>query len=261
MPYAANPDDSVKIRYAVEGDGPPLLLHHGFMGRVENWRERGYADALSESYRLILMDARGHGWSGKPQFAEAYAMELRVSDVTAVLDAVGVEQVHFFGYSMGGHTGFGMLKHASERLASLIIGGMVPYASDPEPLNDHAHMLRSGMHALVDGMETQAGERLAEPFRSTLLGNDAVSLIASTLATRDTPGLEGSLANATMPSLLFAGDADPAHDLVRRAAGEMPNAKFVSLAGLDHLSAAERSDLVLPHVTQFLARAIAEGGA
>ena len=155
MPQATS-NNGVKIHYEVVGDGPPVLLHHGFTSSLEGWREYGYADALKDDYRLILMDARGHGQSGKPHDAAAYAMGFRVSDVTSVLDDLGVEQSHFFGYSMGGHTGFGMLQHAPDRVASLVVvGGMHPYARKAEPLNQRAEMLRDGIEAMLTATERQ----------------------------------------------------------------------------------------------------------
>ena len=254
MPSATNPSDGVKIHYEVEGDGPPLLLHHGFTARLEGWREMGYADALKDDYRLVLMDARGHGQSDKPHDAAAYAMDLLVSDVTAVLDDLGADQSHFFGYSMGGYTGFGMLKHAPDRVASLVIGGMHPRGPGAEWFNQRAEELQNGMEAYVAEREAQMGRRMAERRRSSVLANDAEALVASALGSRDTRGLEDGLATATQPCLVFAGDQDDVHDLAQQAADQMPNATFVSLAGLAHLAALTRSDLVLPHVTEFLAR-------
>ena len=64
MPYTNNGD--INIYYEVEGHGPPLVLHHGIMGSMENWREAGYVDGLRSDYQIILMDARGHGNRDKP---------------------------------------------------------------------------------------------------------------------------------------------------------------------------------------------------
>jgi pimeloyl-ACP methyl ester carboxylesterase len=110
MAYADN--RGVRIHYRVEGSGPPLVLQHGFTSSIEDWYEAGYVDALERDYRLILVDARGHGDSDKPQDAEAYPLEKRVGDVVAVLDALKIEKAHFWGYSAGGWIGFGMAEFA-----------------------------------------------------------------------------------------------------------------------------------------------------
>ncbi len=64
MPYADN--EGVRIFYEVVGDGPPLVLQHGMMMSLRRWSMAGYVDALKSKYRLILIDARGHGQSDKP---------------------------------------------------------------------------------------------------------------------------------------------------------------------------------------------------
>ena len=128
MPYADN--RGVRIHYEVEGTGPPLVLQHGFTDSIGGWRQFGYVDALKGSYRLILLDARGHGASDKPRDPAAYDMALRASDVVAVLDELGVERAHYLGYSMGGRIGFDTARLALERLRSLLIGGAHPYAVD-----------------------------------------------------------------------------------------------------------------------------------
>ena len=59
MPYLVN--RGVRIHYEVDGQGPPLLLHHGTGGSADSWRENGYREALRGRYRLIMPDSRGHG--------------------------------------------------------------------------------------------------------------------------------------------------------------------------------------------------------
>ena len=85
MPYADS--NGVRIYYEVEGkpDGPPLVVQHGLTGYLESWRERGYADVLGADYRLILIDARGHGRSDKPHEPEAYVRELRSAMALATI--------------------------------------------------------------------------------------------------------------------------------------------------------------------------------
>lgn len=55
----------LRIRYRVEGNGTPLVLLHGFTDSSETWYELGYVHALQPKHRLILIDSRGHGQSGK----------------------------------------------------------------------------------------------------------------------------------------------------------------------------------------------------
>ena len=64
MAYAYN--QSMRVRFEVEGSGPTLLLPHGLWGSIYSWVGQGYTEALRDNFTLILMDARGHGDSDKP---------------------------------------------------------------------------------------------------------------------------------------------------------------------------------------------------
>ena len=125
MPYADN--NGVKIHYQVEGEGPPLVLQHGFSGSLHSWYDSGYVETLKRDHTLILADTRGHGKSDMPHSPEEYAMDLKVADVTAILDDFGFERAVYMGYSLGGRAGFGVAKYAPERFDAIIIGGMHPY--------------------------------------------------------------------------------------------------------------------------------------
>ena len=124
MPCADN--SGISIHYEVEGTGSALVLQHGFTQCLKDWSECGYVAALRTRYRLILIDARGHGGSDKPYDEGSYALDRLVADVTTVLDAVGVEKAHFWGYSMGGWIGFGMARHAAHRVDALVIAVSIP---------------------------------------------------------------------------------------------------------------------------------------
>ena len=110
MPYADN--QGIRVHYKVEGEGPPLVLQHGSTSSIQAWYQNGYVEPLKPHYQLILVDARGHGASDKPHDAVSYALPfalpLRVSDIVAVLDDLGIQKAHYWGYSMGGWIGFGL---------------------------------------------------------------------------------------------------------------------------------------------------------
>jgi pimeloyl-ACP methyl ester carboxylesterase len=100
MPYVDS--QGVRIHYEVEGVGPPLVLQHGFSDSLQTWYELGYVDGLKADCRLILVDARGHGASDKPQQPEAHKPESNAADVVSVLTDLGISRADFFGYSWAG---------------------------------------------------------------------------------------------------------------------------------------------------------------
>jgi pimeloyl-ACP methyl ester carboxylesterase len=67
------------------------------------------------------------------------------------------------------------------------------------------------------------------------------------------PGYEQALPTMAIPCLVYTGEADPVHPHAQGCVRQIPNATFVLFPGLDHMQTFLRSDLVLPHVTKFLA--------
>jgi pimeloyl-ACP methyl ester carboxylesterase len=235
------------INYQVEGDGPPLVLHHGFSQSLEVWYDNGYVDALKQGYQLILIDSRGHGASDKLYTPEAYSLEARATDVVAVLDALGVGQTHYFGYSLGGWVGFGLAKYAPERVHSLTIGGAQPYGQSMAP---YRTILQEGLESGLAQLETAAGISLPEAAQQRFLQNDARALLAA--YTNDRPDISEILPAMTMPCLLFAGEADPLQPAIERCAAELSNATFVAWPGLNHIQMGLQLKTMLSHLTQFL---------
>jgi len=253
MPFTDN--SGVSIHYHVEGEGMPLVLQHGLTSSILRWYEFGFVDALKDEYRLLLIDARGHGDSAKLHSAEDYDQELMASDVIAVLDAEGIDRAHYMGYSMGGSIGFAIAESFADRFQSLIIGGMHPYPLDAVNLEDRIQRISDGgMEGYVADMES-GGDVLSPERKAQLLANDPQSIVGASLGLKNRPDLSHVLPTMTMPCLVYAGDADGLHVGAEECVKHMPNVTWASLPGLDHTSAMERSDLVLPHVQECLTKA------
>jgi pimeloyl-ACP methyl ester carboxylesterase len=116
--------DGVKIRYTDDGQGPPVVLIHGFMATGDmNWRVNGVVKELLKNYRVITLDNRGHGKSDKPTEAAEYG-EKMAQDAIRLLDHLKIKQAHFVGYSMGGMITLKVAAVAPERMLSGVVGGM-----------------------------------------------------------------------------------------------------------------------------------------
>ena len=247
MPYADN--GGVRIHFQVEGKGPALVLHHGFTESLVDWYEAGYVEALRPHYRLVLIDARGHGASDKPHDPDAYGLDSRVADVVAALDALEIAKAIFWGYSMGGWIGFGTAKYAQERVRALVIGGQHPYARSMEPLRQVVRRgIAEGGNAFVAGMEETFGPESVERKQRLLLAD----LEAYLALAQDRPSLEDILPTMPMPCCLYAGEMDSVYPKVKKCSQHMRRATFFSLRGLGHCEAYARSELVLPRITKFL---------
>ena len=97
--------DGLRLSYLDDGDGRPVVLLHGFAADTNvNYVRSGILDLLlDEGYRVVTLDARGHGLSSKPTDPDAYADDAMKRDVIALFDHLGLENVLLVGYSMGAH--------------------------------------------------------------------------------------------------------------------------------------------------------------
>jgi pimeloyl-ACP methyl ester carboxylesterase len=114
--------NGVRIHYVDVGDGDPVFLLHGNGGSVEEWQAADVLQNLSRDFRVIAMDARGHGKSDKPHDPAAYGRELSL-DVLRLMDHLGIKKAHVVGYSMGAQTVAHLIVIKPERFASAILGG------------------------------------------------------------------------------------------------------------------------------------------
>lgn len=258
MPFTDN--GGVRTFYRTEpqvnecsgADSVPLLLAHGFMQHCEDWVTAGYVNALSQFRPLILVDFRGHGNSDKPHAITDYRMEFLVSDLVGVLNELKVPTVDFLGYSFGAWVCFGFIKFAPDRLRSLVLGGMHPYVRDPHPLDRRIERFTKTRDALAEG--GHHADLIPDHVKAQFAENDVDALISLTTAIRDSEGFEDALESLAVPGLVYAGEEDPAYKLAQRCTKDHVGLEFLSLPGLGHMEAWERSDVTLPHMIRFLER-------
>ncbi|MFW9811926.1 MAG: alpha/beta fold hydrolase [Candidatus Thorarchaeota archaeon] len=125
MPFFDN--EGVKIYYEIVGDGPPVIMIHGFAANIEaNWKATNWVDVLKDDYKLILVDCRGHGKSDKPKDSAQYG-EMMNDDIVKLLDHLSIKKANFFGYSMGARIATDILLQKQERFLSAVLGGFPLY--------------------------------------------------------------------------------------------------------------------------------------
>lgn len=247
MPTISN--NGIRVHYEVVGAGPPLVLQHGLTQRIAYWQASGYVEALGSSYRLVMIDARGHGDSDKPYDPHAYRIPTLASDVLSVMDALELGNAVYWGYSLGAAIGFGLGAMAPERFTGFILGASSPYArtlprsAQLDGADDEA-FVKAFLKRLRIDPQTLSPDR-----RELLMANDFRAIAA---AQQDRPSLAEALPRMTMPCLLYAGDIDAIHEAAERAASELPDGRFVSLPGLDHGATFRESGQILPVIVDFL---------
>jgi pimeloyl-ACP methyl ester carboxylesterase len=264
MSYATNGRDGARLYFEDEGgDGTPVVLYGGFLDKVDDLHESEIARALPRNeFRLVYADHRGLGRSSKPHDPAAYAMPLRVADVNAVLDGLGIERAHFIGKSWGGRLCFGIGQHAPERARSLVIGGNQPYAWPDSPLTRvvteglAASREERSMEPMVRALEDFWEVGFPEPQRERWLDNDPLALEAAWRAALAEVSIADDLGRWRIPCLIFLGAADADFlEGARRAAEEIPGAELLELEEADHYAAhMSRDEVLLDAVLRTLRR-------
>ena len=255
-------NNGVRIHYEVNDDAPenapPLVLMHGMGGSTRNWHDAGYTDALSGEFRLILIDSRGFGQSDKLTDPADYGRQQKVSDVTAVLDDIGIDKTFYWGYSMGASIGWALGMLAPHRFHALVLGSY-PVIPLPVPEFDRARwqarakIMRLGMDVYVTALEMDGGA-LSERQKERLLANDKNAYAAQQLANLDWGAPDEDIVNMTLPTFVYAGTKDIRnHEPAKRCASLAPNASFLSLPDHTHAQAFQVADTMIPHVREFIA--------
>jgi pimeloyl-ACP methyl ester carboxylesterase len=170
MPFATS--QGLRIFYETEGEGPPLLLHHGTFCSSQYWRIDGFVDALKADYQIILMDARGHGQSDRPHDADAYHGPNIADDVVAVIDDLELETVHFWDFSLGARVGFVLADQAADGIDSFILGGGHPYEADVSlNLGQDGRNMEAFKNAVLERIAISPGWTMS-PYREITFAND-----------------------------------------------------------------------------------------
>ncbi len=155
--------DRTEIAFEVEGAGPPLVLLHGFAANRHCWREKGYVDRLASAGRqVILIDARGHGMSGKPPHPAYYADQKRAQDTIAVLEELSLPSADLHGFSMGGRNALVTARTFPGRVRSLSINGAHGFAQSLQLYRD---ALEHGMEGWIAYLRREYGSVDLPQFR------------------------------------------------------------------------------------------------
>ena len=225
--------DGVELYYEVHGDGPPLLLTHGYSSSSHMWE--GQVAPFSKHYKLITWDMRGHGKTGYPDDQVQYTEAATVADMAAILDAVGAKQAVIGGLSLGGYMSLAFhLAHPERTLALLIIDTGPGYKSDAPRDGWNVTAIRRAERFEKDGLPppgSGGAETRAAPHR------DATGLAkaARGMLTQHDARVMNSLPTIAVPALVLAGaDDTPFLAATDYMAAKIPGAKKVIIPGAGH---------------------------
>lgn len=248
------------IAYTMTGpeDAPVLVMSNSLGTTLDMWMPQ--LEALTDHYRVVRYDPRGHGASCVT--SGPYTLGGLGRDVLAVLDALDIERAHFCGISMGGLTGQWLGVHASERIDKLIVANTAARIGSSQGWRERAALVRErGMADVAAGAAGRwftAGFVARQPDivqRMTdqlcLISAEGYAGCCDALSKAD---LRDEIDRISMPTLVIAGRYDPVTtvDDAQFIVERVPNAQLATLDA-SHLSNIEAAQAFNAAALAFLA--------
>ncbi|GAA3755946.1 3-oxoadipate enol-lactonase [Spinactinospora alkalitolerans] len=252
---------SVDVHYRIDGpdDAPAVVLSGSLGSTLEMWEPQ--AAALSGDFRVIRYDIRGHGSSPVPD--GPYSMADLGSDVSRLLDRLGIARAHFAGLSIGGMTGMWLAAHAPDRVDRLALLCTSAQLGPPENWAQRAAAVRAeGVGAVAAGVlerwftpafaerEPDTVERL-----TAMVAGTPAEGYAGCCAAIEHMDLRADLPGITASTLVVAGADDPSTppDHAQRIAAGIPGARMRVVPGAAHLASWEQAGMINPLLREHFA--------
>lgn len=111
----------MRLNFRAIGDGPPLIILHGFLGSLDNWRT--VSDRMSSRFKIISVDLRNHGHSPHHPAMSYPAM---AEDIYEFCNHQNIASAHLLGHSMGGKVAMQFATTHPQRIEKLIVVDIAP---------------------------------------------------------------------------------------------------------------------------------------
>jgi pimeloyl-ACP methyl ester carboxylesterase len=260
--------DTVTLNYSEAGQGTPVVLLHGFPLSSAIWREQH--QRLSEHYRVIAPDLRGHGRSLAP--SGVYEMELLARDVLALLDARLIKKAIIIGHSMGGYVALAACKLAPDRILALGLVDSQAGADTEEARQGRFKMAEKvaaeGSKVVADAMlpklfapNLPAGAPIIDQVRQMMLNTPSAGIIGTLKGMAGRADSAALLPNLNIPVLILTGDNDqifpPAK--AKAMAALITTATFSIVENAGHMPMLEQPQATTTAVRNFLSGVVLHG--
>lgn len=238
--------NGILVHYRIEGsEGAPWVTFvTGIANDITMWD--GQIAALSEDFRILRFDSRGHG--GTEATEGDYTFDMLIGDVLGLWDALGIEKSHLVGLGLGGATAIGLAIDHSDRLA-----GLVPCCCRAVMTPDFARMWprlvdtvkRFGMEGIVEPTVQRwftddfkaANPQVLDSVRRMIRGTDPRGYYGC-IAAFLTLDFVGRIGGISAPTLFVSGADDHLGgppEIMQDLAERVPGARHVSVPNAAHI--------------------------
>lgn len=262
--------DGLSLHVRDAGEGPPLLLLHGFTGSAEAWGAP-LLHGLAERHRVIAPDLPGHGRSDVLPGGPQGALPRLLDALGEALDVLDAPSATWIGYSMGGRIALAAAVLRPGRTERLVLEGGSPGLPTEREREERrredealaARILEEGMERFVDAWMAHPlfasqrrlpAPRLEEARRRRLRSRPkGLAWALRALGTGALPSFWEALPRLSRRTLLLVGEEDARYAaLAREMAGRLPDARVRSVPRAGHAVHFERPDAWLEAVRSFL---------
>jgi pimeloyl-ACP methyl ester carboxylesterase len=262
MPEFRRDDFTIFYEEAGDLESPAVVLLHGFTSDNRMWLP--VAGELSQDYRVIAPDLRGHGATTAPEDLDSYTIEQFADDVKALLDHLEVDICALAGCSFGGMVALQFAATWPERLAGLVLSDTSAAAEHPD--YDEKYRKREALidaqGAIVDRFGTdelgkRAAKDVADPFlaqgiRKRFSRLSREGYLGAAKVRRERGDLLPVIGERlTMPVLVCIGEDDPVRSASDVMVRELPGARYLTFRGTGHGVPALRPEAYAREVLQF----------
>jgi 3-oxoadipate enol-lactonase len=258
--------DDVTIRYLDEGkaDGPPVVFVHSLGVTLKLWDR--IVPLLSDRYRLVRMDNRGHGGSSVPP--APYTIGRLTRDLERLIEHLGLDRPVVVGLSIGGQMAQALAAKRPGWLRGVVLAATGLKIANPQMWQGRIETVKAGgVEALADaaakGWFSDAfaeGPEFAE-WRDLLAACPAEGYMGA-CAALGSADLIATSSVLHLPALAVVGSEDKGTppDLVREMADTIPHCGFALIRGAGHLFPVEKPEETAQVFSAFFERAFGEDG-
>ncbi len=254
--------NGINLAYSDQGRGMPLVCLHAFPFNRTMWEPQ--LKALSNRFRVITVDLRGHGESDAPLWR--YTMDLFADDVRGLLDHLSIQQAVLIGLSMGGYLIFSFYRSYADRVKGLVFADTRAEPDSPEQtawrFRLAQRVYKEGSGAVVEEMlpkllaptSYQTKPALVQQARAIMTGSQISCIVGDLMAIAERPDSTPLLNTITRPCLVLVGEMDALTSPVenKRIADGIPGALFQIIPSAGHLSNLEQPEAFNEAVRSFV---------
>jgi 3-oxoadipate enol-lactonase len=253
--------NTVTLHHSDLGQGTAVVLLHGFPLSGAIWREQ--QQRLSDEYRVIVPDLRGHGRSPAPP--GVYEMDLLARDVLALLDTLRIRKAVIMGHSMGGYVALAAWKLAPDRFLALGLINSQAGADTEESrqgrfklahqvADDGSKVVAQAMLPKLFAPDLPAGSPIIEQVRQMILNTQPVGIIGALKGMAARLDSRTHIRRLKIPLLLLTGDKDQIipPEKAKAMAASLPTATLTIVDNAGHMPMLEQPDATTAAIRKFL---------